>query len=242
MLVQKNDFVLLEVEPDKYFALRVVDSKNITMQYVPSVEIEGFLPLAPFGSPAVSGVFNSYAISSVELEMQEYSGIKNLISDTALDIAKSRKIVEITFGIYPSPLRIFKYYPSNVKLDNLTPTLGWGGNKSQYNFGYIDGYVSPYKHPNPDTSFYLLPQDSYQFAMENPTTNPITPMLNISFNILDMRPVDSILAYKMLNRIVPSKIISVGTFENGFKFTENNWGVYPLSLSSSEEQIKQGGY
>ncbi len=243
--LKENDFILLSTSPQNYYILRVLDAKPIVLDYYPQVQETGFLPLNAFGGAAVSGAFNNYILDKLQLGMQEYTNITNIFDADDMNFVGTNTLMQIFMGIAPSPLRIFRYYPSQDPLGEYLDgnQVIWGGRQQEYNLGYVDGFMSPVKEPTYSGEFFMLPVFSQLFALENPSSVPIYPFIKFYINQMVVEPVyDTTLAGKILDRIVPSRKVSVGEFNKGFKPNIKLFGINPVPLTASANDLKEAGY
>ena len=246
--LKANDFVLLNTNKNDYFVLRVIDARDpVTIDYYPQTEINGFLPLNAFGSPAVSGRFNSYVVDSEQFGMEDFVNINNIFDANTMGYDKENILLEIGVGISPSPLRLFRYFPSQTPLGNYLTgkQIHWGGRQQNYNIGYVDGFASPREHPTSAGLFYLPPFGTTLFTMMNPVSVPISPAFKFMINQMIVEPVADVqLAWKILNRIVPSKRAWITAFDSNDVGVEGEalYGVSAVSLNATTQDLERAGY
>lgn len=244
MYLKANDFVLLSTSPKDYYILRVTDAEPIVINYAPQTEITGFLPLAPFGSPAGNG-FNSYIIDKEQLAMREFTNLTNFLDADNTDMVGTSTLLQVFMGIAPSYLRIFRYYPSNNPLGDFLDgdLIHWGGRQQKYDIGYVDGFMSPKNDPTYQGEFFMPPTASMLFTLVNPALVPIYPEIKFYINQMAVEPVkDTMLAQKILNRLVPARRVRTGEFNKGFKPDEKIFGVNPVPLTATQADLKGAGY
>lgn len=241
--LKANDNVLLSTAPDKWYALKVLDTSPIVLDYSPLTQISGFEPLNVFQGGAEDG-FNNYVVDKVELAMQEFTNITNIFDADNMKIVNQNYLLQIYMGISPSPLRIFRYYPSNDALNNYLKgnAVHWGGREKNYGIGYIDGFMSPKNEPSKEGEFYMLPTYSMEFTFMNPVFVPAYPDLRFYINQMKVEPADSSTAFNMLNRKIPARIVNTGAFPDGFEPREKIYGVDAVPLTASENDLKESGY
>lgn len=245
MYLKANDFVLLSTQPNAYYILRVVDAEPIVINYEPQTEISGFLPLAPFGSPAVAGQYNNYIVDKEQLGMQQFTNVTNFLDSDTTNMVNTNTLLQIFMGIAPSYLRIFRYYPSNDPLGNFLQgnLIHWGGRQRKYDIGYVDGFMSPKNSPTYQGEFFMPPTASMLFTFVNSALVPIYPEIKFYINQMKVEPVSDItLAQKILNRLVPARRVRTGAFDSGFKPDEKIFGVNPVPLTATPSMLKEAGY
>lgn len=245
MYLKGNDFILLSTSPKNYYVLRVTDAEPIVINYFPQVEINGFLPMNAFGGSAIAGQLNSYIVDKEELAMQEFTNITNFLDSNTVNLANTNFLLQIFMGIAPSPLRIFRYFPSNDAIGNFLDgnQLHWGGRQQKYNIGYVDGFASPKNNPTYEGEFFMPPTASMLFTFMNPASILIEPEIKFYINQMVVEPVHDVnLALKILDRIVPAKRATAGMFNEGFKPLEKMFNVSPVPLTATATDLKGAGY
>lgn len=243
--LKANDFILLSTAPEQYYVLRVTDAEPIVIDYFPQTQISGFLPMNAFTGSAVSGQYNSYIVDREELAMQEFTNITNFLDSDTVNMVNTNYLLQIFMGIAPSPLRVFRYYPSNDAFGNYLAgnQIHWGGRQKKYDIGYVDGFMSPKNDPTYEGEFFMPPTASMLFTFVNSCSIPIYPEIKFYINQMVVEPVhDTTLAVKILDRIVPARRASAGTFDNGFTPDEKIYGVDPVPLTATTTQLKGAGY
>lgn len=245
--LKANDFVLISTSPKDWYILRVLDANPIVIDYSPQTDISGFLPMNVFTQNAESGVFNSYIVDREELAMQEFTNITNIFDADTMNMNRKDTdyLLQIYMGIAPSVLRVFRYYPSNKQFNQYLngDLVHWGGRQQQYNIGYIDGFMSPRNKPTDEGEFYMLPTASMEFTFMNPSFVPIYPQLKFFINQMKVEPVSDLnLAEKILNRIVPARIVNAGNFNEGFRPALKIYGIEPVPLTASIQDLQEAGY
>ncbi len=245
MYLKANDFVLLSTSPEEYYILRVTNAEPIVINYFPQTNISGFLPMNAFLGGAVSGVFNNYVVDREELAMQEFTNLTNFLDTDNINMSGTNTLLQLFMGIAPSPLRIFRYYPSNDPINNYLTgdKIHWGGRQKKYDIGYVDGFMSPKNEPTYESEFYLPPTSSILFTLMNPSSIPIYPEIKFYINQMTVAPVNDVgLAVKILDRIVPARRASAGAFETGFTPNEKIFGIEPVPLTATASDLKGAGY
>lgn len=245
MYLKANDFVLLSTNPTSNYILRVTDAEPIVIDYFPQVEIANFLPMNAFGGGAEAGMLNNYVIDREQLSMQEFTNMTNFLDSDTVNLVKTNQLLQIYMGIAPSPLRIFRYYPSNDPIGNYLAgnQIHWGGRQQEYNIGYVDGFMSPKNDPTYEGEFYMLPTASMLFTFVNSASVPIYPEIKFYINQMVVEPVtDAQLAYKILNRIVPARRATAGVYNKGFTPSEKIYNISPVPLTATTTQLQGAGY
>lgn len=245
MYLKQNDFVLYSTAKDENYVLRVVDAKPEEFKYFPEENISGFKPLNAFNAPAVSGVYDNYVVDSEELSLQEFTNISNMFEADNMGYDHTNVLMQVFMGIAPSWIRVFKYFPSRDKLGDYLfgDKVYWGGRQQKYNFGYVDGFRSKKNKPTYSSEFFVPPVSSFQFTFMNPSLVPSHIELALYINQMIVEPVSDVqLAHKILNRIVPAKRAKTGQFPNGFTPTHSLFGVSPVPLDATQNDLQNAGY
>jgi hypothetical protein len=247
LYLKPNDFVLFESSPDENFILRVLDAQPIVLGYHLQQQISNFAPLNIYLAPAGNGL-NSYIVDKIEFPMQEYTNVTNIFDSSVIKTEGTNIMLQVFMGIAPSPLRIFRYYPSLDAIGNLVDgtKVHWGGREAEYNLGYVDGFVSPKNDPTIDSEFFFPPVSSMLFTVVNPVAVPAVPSIKFYINQMVLEPVSSVaLAQKILDRVVPAKRATAGAFNKGVSLTDSDgklFGVSPVPLDATVQELQKAGY
>lgn len=243
-LIEPNDFVMLSMTPSDWYILRVTDAVPIDITYFPENEIVGFQALAPFGSPAQTP-YQSFFSDNIQFSMQEFTNITNIFEPNVVGMSGKDWLLQIQVGIAPSYVKLYKYYPSTTPLGNFLSNgkIHWGGREQNFQIDGISGFDSPVSDISKDSEFYLPPQLAYTFALVNMASVPASPQLKFRINQMVVEPVSSVsLASKILDRVVPSKIASIGAFNRGVKPDIKLYGVEPVTLDATTTDLQNAGY
>lgn len=248
-MLKENQFVILGFQEDEFLPLKVYRRQKVIMDYFPTQFVNNFYPMVPFGGTAVSGSFSSYFVSKVALQLKQIANVTNLFNMRPPDYPPN-ELLQVRIGVAPSPLRLFSYYPSNQPLDQISDTISWSDTTGLLNFGYLDGFSSPLNEPTEQSESFFLPNVEPVFSFENPTSITVTPLLRLYINQLEVRPVNNAdMVKKLFDRIVPSKIVSLGGFTKGLKYTPNSifptaagHFTQPIPLDASLTDISNAGY
>lgn len=243
--LKQNDFVLFNTDDTDYYVLRVVDAEPIVIDYFPQVNITNFLPLNAYLAPAVANTYNNYVVDSEELAMQEFTNITNIFDADTMNIDGTNIMLQTFMGIASSPIRVFRYYPSQDAIGNYLDgnKVHWGGRQRKYDIGYVDGFMSPKNDPTYEGEFFFPPTASMLFTFMNPSSIPQTPEIKFYVNQMIMQPVsDANLAKKILDRVVPARRARAGAFNTGFKPQTKIFGVDPITLDATTSDLTGAGY
>lgn len=246
-MLKENQFVVLNFGSDQFIPLKVYYRQTVAMDYFPTQFTNNFYSLVPFGGTAVAGKTSSYFVKAA-LQLKNVANITNIFNMVEPDYPLT-ELLQVRIGIAPSPLRIFSYYPSDKALDNISDNMSWSTLSGLLNFGYLDGFNSPIDNPSEGSEHFFIPKIEPVFGFLNPTAVQITPLLRFYMNQLTVYPVnDQNMVKKIFDRVVPSKIVSLGALQTGLKIpqqifpTRNGHYVKPLSLDASVQDIANAGY
>ncbi len=243
-IIEPNDFVLLSMTPHKWYVLRVTNAQPIEITYFPETEIVGFQALAPYGSPAQSP-YQSYFSDNIQFSMQEFTNVTNIFEPNVIGMENKNWLLQIQVGIAPSYVKLFKYYPSTTPLGYYLTNkkVHWGGREQNFYIDGISGFESPVDDISPNSEFFLPPQLAYTFALVNMGSIPASPQLKFRINQMVVEPVSSVsLASKILDRVVPAKIATIGIFDKGVEPDKKLYGVEPVSLDANTAELEKAGY
>lgn len=247
-MLKENQFIVLGFDTDTFLPLKVYKRQKVIMDYFPSQFTSNFYPLAPFGSPSTPGVTLSYYASKISLQLKQIANVTNIFNMNVSDYP-TNELLQVRMGIAPSPLRVFNYYPSNEPLGDISTNIAWSQTTGLLNFGYVDGFASPLNAPTEAGELLFIPKVEPVFSFMNPTATVITPLLRFFINQLIVEPVnDPAMVKKIFDRLVPAKIVTLGTFSKGLTMpqqifpTAKGHFVTPISLDATLQEITSAGF
>ncbi|MEM3290442.1 MAG: hypothetical protein QW046_02900 [Candidatus Micrarchaeaceae archaeon] len=164
-LVYPNGFVPL--------AVTAVD-RPFTFIYDPIVE--GSLTPIPASSSAVlNGIRPLNNISDQQFGSTYITGNPNNV----FTLSNKQRLYQVFFGVSPSYTRVFYYFPATTQQGAMDVGV-WSSNYFQ--FGFIDGFQSPFDDPSPLSEFVVPYGAEPAFTLVNPVTVNIAPLFNFFVN------------------------------------------------------------
>ncbi len=175
-------------------------------------------------------------------ERTSYSGIPPLsysslgtLSSTSLntqDILKSSsntELMAISIGVAPTELRVYYEYPKGSKV-NTFGNFTWSDTIPQ--FGFVNGFETPFLNPTDKLEFLLLPQTDVAFDVYNNTNSTVYPVFNLTISTFTYTYLkDAQFILDMMNlvyKLVPYKY-TIGSYNN------------PVSYAQSVKNMMPGG-
>lgn len=144
--------------------------------------------------------------------------------DNIIRVTNCNHVYQIFFGIKPSAIRQYLYYPSEKSRRNLDEKPIY--NKSP--FGYVDGFESPYDSPSEETEVWIPKGVDVGFAWHNPLSSAEQIDIKMLINrylikvVRDPDTVEGILKGK-----TPARIATLGGID---QFEYNARGVFGADL------------
>ena len=164
------------------FPFRVVKAARFQYSYDLVANINGFLPLAPYGVTGIPSLAQSYWVANQQLNVKNASNVVNLFL-----IQDNYEAHQVFIGLSPSYLRIYPQQPINTNNGQLDQQLVPG--PSLIDVGWYDGFLSPYDRPAVESELLILNGYEPSFNLANPVGIPITPRLNIFINRMVISPI-----------------------------------------------------
>ena len=156
--------------------------------------------------------------------------------DNILEVDTALQLYQVFYGITPSVVRAYMNYPSGKPRRNLNIKEV----SSKADFGYIDGYMSPYDDPQSVSEFWVPKDLDVSFAWYNPASvsNIITTKWIINLYAVGIiKDVD--LVEKILKRRVECRIVTLGGVDAFSYPVDNVWHVTPIPLTATKEEIAE---
>ncbi|MEM3301678.1 MAG: hypothetical protein QXX23_06985 [Thermoplasmata archaeon] len=193
-----------------FVPIRVSTRNLVTYYYDFKVERPNYLGIPP----------NSYStlgtLSSTGLNTQDI-----------LYYTNSSQLMVVRVGFSPTNLRLFYEYPKGVKV-NTFGNFVWSETLPQ--FGFINGFESPFLEPTDKLEFLLIPKTDIAFDAYNNTNSTVYPVFNLTistFSYVYLRDPQYILdlmnqAYKQ----VPYKY-TIGSYISPVSYVESKVNLMP---------------
>lgn len=236
-LVQENYLLMMGVHAKSvsavtYIPLRVT-SRDPLFYYVYDPIAEGAIPGPVPAAQTTNGTTNIGFTSPVMFGSQNISGNP----PNVFRVYNQYEMYQLFWGVSPSYTRVYRQVPRNVSQGDLDVQT-WSDIYN--NFGYIDGFTSPFDSPSPLTE-QLIPQGlDIAWAMANPIPFPIRPLFNFIINKISVSVVnDAQLIQKMLTRSVPTKYFTIGGISSGTYDASTYFGTPGLSLDSTPGEVSK---
>ncbi len=152
---------------------------------------------------------------------------------------RSKMVKHVGIGHKPARLRRYTNYPeSEIRLRRINNI---GAPSPGDNFGYVDGYDTPYNNPTDAEELVIPPGQSLDFAFYNPTTEAQVPTLNILMRQYRINPLDpsNDSDANAISRVVspgsPMPIYNVGGVNRHANYDlREHWGVRPISRKRAQ--------
>lgn len=219
--------------PNGWVPLYVV-SEDIPFEYIyDPISDGGLQPLQPSST--------TNAIIGLTFEGPNLFGSK-YITGNPNDVFKveySNHMYQIFFGVAPSYVRVFRSLPQNVNQGNLDIS-SW--NSNYFQFGFIDGYTSPFDNPSPITETAIPYGLDIGFTLVNPTPLTLYPLFKFIVNRVVVSPITNVdIVYDMF--IKGAKKLVVGGMSPYPTNLATTYGVTPINpsdiINSSESDAKK---
>jgi len=157
-------------------------------------------------------------------------GTLSSLSLNTQDILKSSKNTElmvIRVGVSPTNLRIYYEYPKGVNV-NTFGNFTWSSTLTQ--FGFINGFESPFLEPTDKLEFLLLPQTDVAFDAYNNTNSTVFPVFNLTISIFTYAylkdPQYIVDMMNMVYKLVPYKY-TIGSYSNPVSYAQSIVNMLP---------------
>ena len=217
-----------------YVPLRCIAREQFYWMYDPIQEgqISANVP-----ADANIGLSTNNGINDLGFQIPQMPGSQYMTGkpNNAFWVTNTDILYQLFMGIAPSILRIFLEAPAATGQRN--PDIDhWGANRAQ--FGYIDGFDSPLMFPSATSELVIPPQFNIAIGYGNPGPQTVNPLLYFTTNKLKVEVVkDPYLVDAMLQGKVPVSIKTIGGLSSYSYNVENIYGIDPIPLGSSLQQI-----
>ncbi len=222
-LLKPSDKFFL-VFPQGYVPLQVVDT-DIPFEFIYDPITDGALTSPLPASPQGNGITGLTIQSDVLFGSKYITGNPNNV----LKVDKTDNMYQIFFGVAPSYTRVYLYEPANVAQGRLD-VAAWNSTYNQ--FGFIDGYTSPFNSPSPYAQLAIPYGMEVAFGLVNPTTVPIAPLFKFIVNRMVVSKItNENIVYDMFISNNTKRLIVGGA--SSYTINDNNtYGVTPIPPQS----------
>lgn len=235
-LFKENELLLVGVMGTgglKYVPLRVM--ARVERPYLDDVIAEGALsgPLA--ASPSLNGISNLTYQVPVQLGSSQLPGRPTDV----FDISNFPDLLYQAFmGIDPPSLRVFLQQPFRTDQGSF-PVTGFQPAYAQQ--GWWDGFLSPFRQPNPKAQIIVLPGLSFGLGFANVKPQAVYPQLYFWINEMTVGVVtDAELVYEMVTVPGKARIVTAGGLQATSYTIKNCYKVPGVRLDMSRAEVKQG--
>ena len=216
--LRENDFVLINFPGQGVLPLRIT-AKDFTWYDYPEV-----------GGSAVSGSIASDGfIDYARLPISAFSILN------AFKVENRNRILQMFYGVRPGPVRVYLGYPLEQTRGNLETRKV----STRSPFGYVSGWQSPLLSPNRVTETWVPFNIDVGFAFWNPAADSAV----IRFGVYLYRYEHEVLKDPELVRNLvngqPARIITLGGVENLTYNVKDNYGISPVPLGATREQVRK---
>lgn len=146
---------------------------------------------------------------------------------------EKQEVIHASIGQYPQSIRRYTNYPEASNRMHQIENLSAPRRGSEY--GYVDGYDSPFNNPSDAEELIIPPEVSLDFAFSNPSSRQKDLMANIVLTTYGINVIDPRQNKDTVKRILspgsPMPIYPVGTGFDQIEY-ELNWGVDPVNRSN----------
>jgi len=204
-ILKENQYLVISTGPKTYYGFKVIRKQNLILNYNFATETTNNTgPMGPYtGDPSATGGTQSYY---VELNKLPLAKIQNITDVFKID--EPNQIYQVFMGISPSYLRV------GMRLNTTSITSfsqGIAPSPSFLDLFTIDGFMSPFDEPSPESEFFVLKPLTVGLTLMNPVTVPINPRLQFFINRLMVEPIPQNLHNPILTNSIPAKKVSIGS-------------------------------
>lgn len=154
--------------------------------------------------------------------------------DNILEVDEKMHLYQVFYGIRPSGIRAYMNYPSGKPRRNLDIKEV----SAKADFGYVDGYQSPYDNPQPVSEFWVPKDLDVSFGWYNPASVPNIIITKWIINLYGVEIITDVdLVEKILKRRVECRIATLGGVEMFTYSPPNVWDVTPIPLTATRDAI-----
>jgi hypothetical protein len=238
-LRRAKEIIVAQLAPEKVVVLRVAKATPDPVEYSFGKYIDGFAGATSgqFGQLAAQNLLlprigtqnlapNSYVLHQ-RLSVSGIAGVQDLVQ-----ITQEGEAFQYFIGIAPRDVRVWLEQPYGHYVAGFGQNLNPFENTQLVDFGYVDGYMSPFHHPSPATETLVLDGLTIAYSLVNMlTTFPRAPKFNIILNRMVLEPVTEVA--ELANILAPGSRIGHRSIGNPFddlasNFTQNTYGNPPI--------------
>lgn len=195
---------------------------------------EGFVPIRVSTRNLVTYYYdftqertNYTGISPTSYSTLSTLSSKSLNTQDILLYTTNTQLMVVSVGVSPTNLRLFYEYPKGSKV-NTFGNFTWSETLPQ--FGFINGFESPFLAPTDKLQFLLIPNTDIAFDAYNNTNSTAYPVFNLTmstFTYVYLKDAQFIIdMMNLVYKLVPYKY-TIGTYSNPVSYAQSKVNLMP---------------
>jgi hypothetical protein len=228
-LRRSKEIIVFQLAPQKVVVLRVAKNAIDPIEYSFGKYIDGFAGATSgqFGQLAAQNLLlprigtqnlaqNSFVLHQ-RLSVSGISGVQDMFQ-----ITQDGEAFQYFLGIGPRDVRVWLEQPYQHYVAGFGQNLNPFENTQLVDFGYTDGYMSPFNRPSPQTETIVLDGLTVAYSLVNMlTTFSRAPKFNIILNRMVLEPVTEVA--ELANILAPGSRIGHRSIGNPFEDLSSNF-------------------
>ena len=155
--------------------------------------------------------------------------------DNILEIETKLHLYQLFYGIRQSDVRAYLSYPEGKTRRNIDAKSV----SSRADFGFVDGSMSPYDDPKPVSEVWIPKDLDIGFAWHSRASVDQEIYVKWILNLYGVELIKDVdLVEKMIRRKVECRIATLGGVDSFIYDTKTVWGVDPIALTATREEIE----